>query len=138
MKAAILVKSRKPLVLGDLELPKNLTYGQVKVKVFYSGICGLTNEIDAVKGKDKFLPHLLGHEGSGIVEEIGNGVKNVKPGDQCSVTLVVPKVLEFRAPLLNINGKKAKKELTQDGSNTFNEKTIVSENRVTKFLKILI
>ena len=32
MKAAILVKSRKPLVLGDLELPKNLTYGQVKVK----------------------------------------------------------------------------------------------------------
>ena len=60
MKAAILVKSRKPLVLGDLELPKNLTYGQVKVKVFYSGICGAQiNEIDAVKGKDKFLPHLI-------------------------------------------------------------------------------
>ena len=67
MKAAILVKSKKPLILGDLELPKNLTYGQVKVKVFYSGICGAQiNEIDAVKGKDKFLPHLLGHEGSGI------------------------------------------------------------------------
>ena len=40
------------------------------------------NEIDAVKGKDKFLPHPLGHEGlSGIVEKLETAYQNVKPGD---------------------------------------------------------
>ena len=53
------------------------------VKVYYSGICGAQiNEIEAVKGPDKFLPHLLGHEGSGVVEKVGNGVTRVKPGDK--------------------------------------------------------
>ena len=72
MKSAILVKSKKPLIVADIDLPKNIKFGQVLVKVCYSGICGAQiNEIDAVKGPDKFLPHLLGHEGSGIVEQIG-------------------------------------------------------------------
>ena len=73
MKAAILVKNKKPLVVDEVRLPNTLSYGQVQVKVFYSGICGAQiNEIDAVKGKDKFLPHLLSHEGSGKVEKIGD------------------------------------------------------------------
>ena len=72
MKSAILVESKKPLIIADIELPNRLDFGQVLVKISYSGICGAQiNEIDAVKGTDKFLPHLLGHEGSGIVEEIG-------------------------------------------------------------------
>ena len=66
MKAAILVESKKPLIIDDITLPDNLEFGQVLVKVHYSGICGAQiNEIDAAKGPDKFLPHLLGHEGSG-------------------------------------------------------------------------
>ena len=61
MKAAILFESKKPLVISDIDIPKALEFGQVLVKVFYSGICGAQiNEIDAVKGPDKFLPHLLG------------------------------------------------------------------------------
>ena len=79
MKAAILVKNKKPLILADVKIPKKLEIGQVLVKILYSGICGAQiNEIDAVKGKDNFLPHLLGHEGSGIVEKIGPGVITVK------------------------------------------------------------
>ena len=82
MKAAILIKSKQDLLVEDIKLPEKLSFGQVLVKVFYSGICGAQiNEIDAVKGKDKFLPHLLGHEGSGIVEKIGEGVTTVKKGD---------------------------------------------------------
>ena len=82
MKAAILFKSKHNLQVKDIELPKKLYFGQVLVKVYFSGICGAQiNEIDAVKGKDKFLPHLLGHEGSGIVEAIGEGVSTVKVGD---------------------------------------------------------
>jgi len=82
MKSAILVKSKKPLIVTEVELPRDLEFGQVLVKVCYSGICGAQiNEIDAIKGPDKFLPHLLGHEGSGVVEKVGKGVTTVKNGD---------------------------------------------------------
>ena len=79
MKAAILVKSKSPLIVSELKRPTNLEFGQVLVKIFYSGICGAQlNEIDAAKGKDKFLPHLLGHEGSGKILDVGPGVKQLK------------------------------------------------------------
>ena len=82
MKAAILVASERPLIIDDIALSDHLEYGQVLVDVHYSGICGAQiNEIDAAKGPDKFLPHLLGHEGSGIVQEIGPGVTTVKKND---------------------------------------------------------
>ena len=46
-------------------LPDALGVGQVLVKVLYTTICGAQiNEIEAPKGPDKFLPHLLGHEAS--------------------------------------------------------------------------
>ena len=78
MKAAILNESSKPLIIADIDIPSKLEFGQVLVRVCYSGICGAQiNEIDALKGPDKFLPHLLGHEGSGIDEKIGEGVKVV-------------------------------------------------------------
>src|SRR5690348_12704796 len=81
-KAAILAESRKPLIVDDITLPETLDVGQVLVKVLYSTICGAQlNEIAAAKGPDKFLPHLLGHEASAKVLEIGPGVTNVKSGD---------------------------------------------------------
>ena len=40
MKSAILVKSKKALVVDNIEIPKQLFYGQVLVKIKYSGICG--------------------------------------------------------------------------------------------------
>ena len=52
MKSAILVKSKKPLVIGEVILPKELEFGQVLVKIFYSGICGSQiNEIDSIKNQ---------------------------------------------------------------------------------------
>ena len=81
-KAAILAKSREPLIIDEIELPETLDVGQVLVKVLYTTICGAQlNEIAAAKGPDKFLPHLLGHEASAKVLEIGPGVSNIKPGD---------------------------------------------------------
>ena len=69
--AAILVELEKPLVLEEIQIPK-LTFGQVLVLVICSSICGSQlGEIDGVKGEDPYLPHLLGHEGSGNVLEIG-------------------------------------------------------------------
>ena len=62
-QAAILARSREPLIVDEVSLPERLLAGQVLVKVRFSGVCGAQlNEIEAAKGPDKFLPHLLGHE----------------------------------------------------------------------------
>ena len=63
-QAAILVEQHKPLVVGNIELPQELEVGQVLVELHCSGICGSQlGEIDGVKGHDRYLPHLMGHEG---------------------------------------------------------------------------
>ena len=68
--AAVLVESSKPLIVEEIQLPEELFVGQVLVEVMTSGLCGAQiNEIEAVKGPDKFLPHLLGHEGFARVIE---------------------------------------------------------------------
>src|SRR5207302_1788747 len=81
MQAAFLVAQKQPLVIDEVMLPERLSFGQVLVRIAYSGICGAQlNEIDGAKGDDPFLPHLLGHEASGSVLEVGPGVKTVVPG----------------------------------------------------------
>lgn len=128
MKAAILVESKNPLVVANVDLPNDLEFGQVLVKVCYSGICGAQiNEIDAVKGPDKFLPHLLGHEGSGIVEKVGRGVSRVKPGDKVVLHWRPSQGIQSITANYLWNGKK----VNSGWVTTFNEKTIVSENRLT-------
>ncbi len=132
MRSAILVKSKKPLVVTDISLPKKLEYGQVLVKVCYSGICGAQiNEIDAVKGPDQFLPHLLGHEGSGIVEEIGKGVTTVKKGDHVVLHWRPSSGIQSTTASYDWQGKK----VNAGWVTTFNEKAVVSENRLTAIPK---
>jgi len=128
MKAAILVESKKPLVVADFDLPNELEFGQVLVKVHYSGICGAQiNEIDAAKGSDKFLPHLLGHEGSGIVQKTGPGVTTVKNGDHVVLHWRPSSGLQSQTPKYNWNGK----TVNAGWVTTFNEQAIISENRLT-------
>jgi S-(hydroxymethyl)glutathione dehydrogenase/alcohol dehydrogenase len=129
MKAAILVESGKPLVVADVALPERLEYGQVLVRVHASGICGSQiGEIDAVKGPDKFLPHLLGHEGGGVVEDVGPGVRHVAKGDR--VVLHWRKGAGIEAPTPKyLWGDRA---VNAGWVTTFNERAVVSENRVTK------
>jgi len=128
MKAAILAESKKPLIIDDITLPDNLEFGQVLVKVHYSGICGAQiNEIDAAKGPDKFLPHLLGHEGSGVVQETGPGVSTVKEGDHVVLHWRPSKGIQSPTPKYNWNGK----QVNAGWVTTFNKQAIVSENRLT-------
>jgi len=128
MKSAILVESNKPLVVTEIDLPSKLEFGQVLVKVCYSGLCGAQiNEIEAVKGPDKFLPHLLGHEGSGIVEKIGEGVTTVKLGDHVVLHWRKGSGIQSSTPKYSWNGN----QVNAGWVTTFNEKTVVSENRLT-------
>lgn len=128
MKAAVLVESNKPLVVADVELPRELSFGQVLVKVHFSGICGAQiNEIEAAKGPDKFLPHLLGHEGVGTVLETGPGVRTVKPGDRVCMHWRQSNGIQSETPLYEWEGQR----LNSGWVTTFNDHAVVSENRLT-------
>jgi S-(hydroxymethyl)glutathione dehydrogenase/alcohol dehydrogenase len=127
-KAAILAQSREPLVVDEIALPEALGVGQVLVKVLYSTICGAQlNEIAAAKGPDKFLPHLLGHEASARVVEIGPGVTTVKPGDTVVLHWRPSQGIQCQPPAYQWRGKK----LNAGWVTTFNDHAVVSENRMT-------
>ncbi len=128
MKAAILVESKKPLEVAEILLPKELCFGQVLVKVQFSGICGAQiNEIEAAKGPDKFLPHLLGHEGSGIVLEAGPGVTTVKEGDHVVLHWRPSSGYQSATPIY----KWERRNVNAGWVTTFNEYAVISENRLT-------
>lgn len=126
-KAAVLVESRKPLVIEELEVPV-LKYGQVLVKIICSGICGAQiNEIDAVKGPDKFLPHLLGHEATAEVVECGEGVTTVNPSQRVVCHWRKGSGLQSPTPQY-----RSSLGLVNAGwVTTFGEYSVVSENRLT-------
>src|SRR5579862_9165698 len=127
-KAAILAQSREPLVVDEIALPETLGVGQVLVKVLYSTICGAQlNEIAAAKGPDKFLPHLLGHEASATVMDIGPGVTNVKPGDTVVLHWRPSRGIQSPTPSYQWRGEK----LNAGWVTTFNDYAVVSENRMT-------
>lgn len=127
-KAAILVKSREPLVVDEIEFPETLNVGQVLVKVHYTTICGAQlNEIAAAKGPDKFLPHLLGHEASATVLETGPGVTNVKEGDTVVLHWRPSLGIQCPPPAYKWKGEK----LNAGWIATFGEYAVVSENRMT-------
>lgn len=131
MKAAILVEQNKPLQIDDVEMPA-VGHGQVRVRLSTSGICGSQlNEIDGTKGKDRFLPHLLGHEGSGTVEEIGPGVTRVAPGDAVVLHWRKGAGIESATPTYKWRGR----ALNAGWVTTFNELAVVSENRMTPIPK---
>jgi S-(hydroxymethyl)glutathione dehydrogenase / alcohol dehydrogenase len=127
-KAAILARSRAPLVVDEMSLPDELGVGQVLVKIIGTTICGAQiNEIEAAKGPDKFLPHLLGHEASATVVEIGPGVANVKPGDRVVLHWRPGRGIQCRPPAYKWRGE----TLNAGWVTTFNEYAVVSENRMT-------
>ena len=78
MKASVLVESGK---LEYMDVPEERVENNlVKVKVAYTGICG-SDVPRVLKNGAHYYPIILGHEFSGIVEEIGENVKSLEVGD---------------------------------------------------------
>ena len=126
--AAVLVGLNRPLEITEIDIPA-LDYGQVLVRVLCTGICGSQlGEIAGVKGPDRFLPHLLGHEACGEVQECGAGVKTVSPGQRVVLHWRPGAGVQSEPPVYNSSslGKVNGGWLT-----TFNELAVVSENRMT-------
>ena len=128
MKAAILEKINAPLAIREIE-PTPLKVGQVYVKVLTSGLCGAQlHEIKGHKGNAKFLPHLMGHEGCGIVKEVGPGVTTVEEGDKVVMHWRPGVGIESEFPQYDLDGK----IISSGKCTTLSEYSIVSENRLTK------
>lgn len=126
LTAAVLEEVGKPLELRDLEIPL-LQRGQVLVKIIYSAICrSQLMEIGGHRGADKWLPHLLGHEASGTVIDVGADVTKVSSGDDVILTWIRSSGIESDAPRYSHNGK----IINAGPITTFSNYSIVSENRV--------
>lgn len=127
-KAAVLYEINKPLVIEEIEIPK-LEKGQVLVKILATGFCrAQLNEVRGLKGVDHFLPHLLGHEASAIVEDTGEGITKVKKGDYVVCSWIKGSGMEG-APARYHKGKTV---IHAGKVTTFSTYAVVSENRLTK------
>lgn len=87
MKAGV-VHAKEDIRYEDIETPVP-GKGQVKIKVKYTGICG--SDVPRVNGDAcHFFPNVLGHEFSGTVAELGEGVSKLKVGDRVAGVPLVP------------------------------------------------
>jgi S-(hydroxymethyl)glutathione dehydrogenase/alcohol dehydrogenase len=127
MRAAVLVELNAPLAIAELEVPP-LGVGQVLVDVHCSGICGAQiGEIAGIKGPDAYLPHLLGHEGAGVVTDVGPGVTQVKSGDHVVMHWRKGAGIQAQPTAYMWDGRR----VNAGSVTTFQERAVVSENRVT-------
>jgi S-(hydroxymethyl)glutathione dehydrogenase/alcohol dehydrogenase len=79
MKAAVLYDVSEPLVIEEVDVEKPREH-EVLVRLVAAGVCH--SDLSIARGKQgAALPAVLGHEGAGIVEEVGPGVTSVAPGD---------------------------------------------------------
>ena len=96
-RAAVAFEAKKPLEIVELDLegPKA---GEVLVEIMATGICHTdAYTLDGFDSEGLF-PSILGHEGAGIVREVGAGVKSVVPGDHV-IPLYTPECRQCKSCL---------------------------------------
>jgi len=103
MRAAVLERFGEPLVVQDVELADPRP-GEVLVRLVACGVCH--TDLYTASGADPsgYAPAVLGHEGAGVVERVGEGVTSVAEGDHV-VTLFSPQCGECehcRSPRTNL------------------------------------
>ncbi|MDX1292236.1 MAG: alcohol dehydrogenase catalytic domain-containing protein, partial [Hyphomonas sp.] len=96
-RAAVAFEAKKPLEIVELDLegPKA---GEVLVEIMATGICHTdAYTLDGLDSEGIF-PSVLGHEGAGIVREVGAGVTSVQPGDHV-IPLYTPECRQCKSCL---------------------------------------
>ncbi len=127
--AAILSRQKKKLKVINLNIP-NPPRGYILVKLKYSGVCHTQlNEINGSLGKDNYLPHCMGHEGTGEIIKIGKGVKNFKVKDKVVISWIKSSNIKKFQP---INYMDKMKKINSGGCNTLMNFSLVTEDRLYK------
>jgi S-(hydroxymethyl)glutathione dehydrogenase/alcohol dehydrogenase len=103
IRAAVLEEFGRPLVVQEVELAEPQA-GEVLVRLVACGVCH--TDLYSASGADPsgYAPTVLGHEGAGVVERVGDRVTSVRPGDHV-VTLFSPQCRECihcRSPRTNL------------------------------------
>ncbi|VXD25108.1 S-(hydroxymethyl)glutathione dehydrogenase/class III alcohol dehydrogenase [Planktothrix paucivesiculata] len=125
IKAAVAWEAGKPLTLETVQLegPKE---GEVLVEIKATGICHTDAYTLSGADPEGLFPAILGHEGAGIVVEVGSGVKSLKPGDHV-IPLYIPECrqcqycLSFKTNLCQAIRGTQGKGLMPDGSSRFSK-----------------
>jgi S-(hydroxymethyl)glutathione dehydrogenase/alcohol dehydrogenase len=126
-RAAVLCETGAPLEILELEMPA-LRPGQVLVDVSYSGVCHTQLlEAGGHRGPDRFLPHCLGHEGSGTVVEVGAGVTRVVAGDRVVLSWIKGAGADVPGTTYDAAGR----TVNAGAITTLAERSVISENRLT-------
>lgn len=126
MRAAVLYKTGAPLVVEDLDVPALLS-GQVLVQVHASGVCrSQLMEVRGGRGTDRWLPHLLGHEAAGVVQDVGTSVTKVRKGDAVVLTWIRADGIDAPGPVFH----KGDVRINAGPVATFGTHAVVAENRV--------
>ncbi|XP_004748248.1 all-trans-retinol dehydrogenase [NAD(+)] ADH4 [Mustela putorius furo] len=155
-KAAVAWETGKPLCIEEVEVAPPKAH-EVRVQIIATALCHTDAHPINPKFKDGLLPVILGHEGAGIVESVGPGVTNFKPGDKV-IPLYMPQCRKCKfclSPLTNFCTKLSldknpliDQELMQDktsrftckgkpiyhfmGTSTFAQYTVVSDINLAK------
>jgi len=124
--AAVLVAQNSDLAIMNLDM-SNLMQGQVLIELSYSGVCrSQLMEVQGLRGQDRWLPHLLGHEGAGVVAAIGPGVTKVEVGQSVVCGWLPSSGMDAEPPQFS----KGHLRINAGKVTTFSQMSIISENRV--------
>lgn len=125
--AAVLVELGQPLELADLDIPV-LKPGQTLVEIACSGVCH-TQVLEARghRGVDRYLPHCLGHEGAGIVRDVGPSVCKVRADQR----VVLSWIKGSGADVSNTAYRWGGRNVNAGAITTFSRYAVISENRLT-------
>src|ERR687889_151963 len=122
-RAALAVQAGKPLVVTEVEL-EGPRAGEVLVEVKATGICHTDHFTLSGADPEGLFPAILGHEGAGIVREVGAGVTSVEVGDHV-IPLYTPECRQCKFCLSRKTNLCQKiratqgKGLMQDGTSRF-------------------
>lgn len=124
--AAILLKFKKKLNVTRIPIKKPEN-NQILVKLKFAGVCkSQIMEIDGKRNNKKWLPHMLGHEGSGVIVSVGPNINDFKIGDRVFLSWIKNNKKDCK----DIKFLKNKKIINAGKVTTFNSYSLVSSNRV--------
>jgi len=92
--AAIAWEANKPLSVEEVEVAPPQK-GEVRIKILHTGVCHTDAYTLGGHDPEGVFPSILGHEGGGIVESVGEGVTSVAPGDHV-IPLYIPECRECK------------------------------------------
>uniref|UniRef100_A0A915PR37 S-(hydroxymethyl)glutathione dehydrogenase n=1 Tax=Setaria digitata TaxID=48799 RepID=A0A915PR37_9BILA len=151
-KAAVAWEPKKPLKIEEIEVAPPSQF-EVRLKILYTAVCHTDAYTLSGDDPEGIFPCILGHEGAGIVESIGDGVTCVEPGDHV-IPLYTPQCKECKFCLSSKTNLCQRIRVTQGqglmpdnttrfsqhgktiyhfmGCSTFSEYTVVSQYSVAK------